>query len=201
MLTQQEKMSKNDVEQCFSTFKIGVYTIYDTVLKQFDIPIAIPVTKLYDYMAMLVNDVGSKYYGHESDFVLNKVGDFNQDTGEVENHFVEKVALLDSYIDRNQRNLQTVIKTLNFLPQGYFKMPMEQKQAIQEKIDCAITEYVANYVLPDLDVSKFDTKKIQDIYRRYDCYEHLLKVDRDNKISKDYDFDSGVGKPFYNDET
>lgn len=194
MLTQQEKMPVNGSQTCADTLKIGVYTIYDSVLKQFDIPIAIPVNKLYDYMAMLVNDVGSKYYGHEIDFILNKVGDFNQETGEVENHFVEKVSYLDSYVDNNQRKLQTIIKVLNYLPQGYFKMPMEQKQAIQEKIDCAITEYVANYVIPDLDVSKFDTKKVNDIYKNYDkyvktCDVDLIGIDDDNKptgISKGF---------------
>lgn len=202
MLTQQEKTSVNGPQACGDTLKIGVYTIYDSVLKQFDIPLAIPVTKLYDYMAMLVNDVGSKYYGHESDFILNKVGDFNQETGEVENHFVERVAFLDSYIDNNQRKLQTIIKVLNYLPQGYFKMPMEQKQAIQEKIDCAITEYVANYVIPDLDVSKFDTRKINDIYKRYDVFEHMLKVDKQHKDSSRYDdLEGGIGASFYNDET
>lgn len=154
-------------------------------------------------MAMLVNDVGSKYYGHESDFILNKVGDFNQETGEVENHFVERVAFLDFYIDNNQRKLQTIIKVLNYLPQGYFKMPMEQKQAIQEKIDCAITEYVANYVIPDLDVSKFDTRKINDIYKRYDVFEHMLRVDKQHKERVDLigDLEGGIGAPFYNDET
>lgn len=152
------------------SLKIGVYTIYDCVLKQFDIPLSIPVSKLYDYMCILVNDVSSKYYGHESDFILNKIGDFNIETGEVENHFIERISILDSYIDNNQRKLQTIIKVLNYLPQGYFKMPMEQKQDIQEKIDCAITEYVANYIIPDLDVKKFDTKKINDIYRNYDEY-------------------------------
>lgn len=203
MLTQQEKTSVNGPQACGDTLKIGVYTIYDSVLKQFDIPLAIPVNKLYDYMAMLVNDVGSKYYGHESDFILNKVGDFNQVTGEVENHFVERVSFLDAYVDNHQRKLQTIIKVLNYLPQGYFKMPMEQKQAIQEKIDCAITEYVANYVIPDLDVTKFDTRKIQDIYKRYDAFEHMLKVDKQHKDSscRSDDLEGGIGAPFYNDET
>lgn len=178
MLTNQDKTLLNGSSPFIDTLNIGVYTIYDSVLKQFDIPLAIPVSKLNDYMAMLVNDVSSKYYGHESDFILNKIGDFNQETGEVENHFVERVSLLDSYIDNNQRKLQTIIKVLNYLPQGYFKMPMEQKQAIQEKIDCAITEYVSNYVIPDLDVSKYDTRKINDIYKHYDEYNDLLKVDK-----------------------
>ncbi len=150
------------------TLEIGVYTIYDCVLQQYDIPLSIPVSKLYDYMSMLVNDVGSKYYGHESDYILNRIGTFNSDTGEIDLHFIERVSILDSYIDKQKRRLQTVIQVLNFLPSGYYKMPVEQKQVIQERIDNAVTEYVSNYVLPDLDVSCFDTNKIRDIYSNYD---------------------------------
>lgn len=173
-ITSVNELSKGSI----NTMEIGVYTIYDCVLQKFDIPISIPVSKLYDYMSMLVNDVSSRYYGHESDFILNKVGNFNSDTGEVENHFIERVSILDTYIDKNQRKLQTIIKVLNYLPSGYFKMPMEQKQDIQDKIDCAITEYVANYVIPDLDVSKFDTRRVQDIYKNYETYSHMVDLNK-----------------------
>lgn len=193
MTTIEQINPVNELSNGFDdTLKIGVYTIYDCVLKQFDIPLSIPVSKLYDYMSMLVNDVTSKYYGHESDFILNKIGDFNTETGEVENHFIERVAILDSYIDSNQRKLQTIIKVLNYLPQGYFKMPMEQKQDIQEKIDCAITEYVANYIVPDLDVKKFDTKRINDIYSNYDDY--VKKSDFDYSGIDDENKPTGISK-------
>lgn len=144
------------------TLKIGVYTIYDCVLKQFDIPIAVPVSKLYDYMNLLVNDVNSKYFNHESDYILNKTGDFNIETGEIEPHFIERIQTLDKYIDNSKRKLQTIIQTLNFLPTGYFKMPVEQKQDIQEKIDNAITKYVENYVVPDMDINSQKDKLYRD---------------------------------------
>lgn len=153
-----------------STLEIGVYTIYDTVLKQFDFPICVPVAKLNDTMKFLVNDPQSKYFGKESTFVLNKIGLFNQETGEIESHFVERVSFLDAYVDLNKRKLQTIVQVLNYLPSGYYQMPSVQKQAIQDRIDNAITEYVANYVIPDLDVSKFDTSKVRDIYNNYDNY-------------------------------
>lgn len=167
---QREDENKALNEASTNTFKIGVYSIYDSVLKQFEAPISIPVNKLYDYMTLLVNDVQSRFYGHESDYILNKIGDFNVDTGEIELHFVERVSILDSYIDKDKRRLQEVLQVLNYLPSGYFKMPIEQKQVIQERIDNAVTEYVANYVLPDLDVSRFDTNKVRDIYSNYDKY-------------------------------
>lgn len=195
MLIQQEKECSKGSGDLQDTLVIGVYTVYDTVLKQFDSPISIPLNKLDDYMKLIVNDVSSRYYGHESDFVLNKIGVFNQDTGEIECHFVERISFLDSYIDKYKRNLQTIVRTLNFLPQGYFKMPIEQKQSIQEKIDCSITEYVANYVIPDLDVSQYDTKKINDIYKRYNDFTRILDTRND--------FVSGTGlcTPYKNDET
>lgn len=158
----QENIQKKVVEATTTlendTLKIGVYTIYDCVLKQFDIPIAIPISKLYDYMNLLVNDVSSKYYNHEADYILNKIGDFNTETGEIEPHFIERIQTLDKYIDTQKRKLQTVIQTLNYLPTGYFKMPVEQKQAIQEKIDNAITKYVEDYVVPDMDINSSKDK-------------------------------------------
>lgn len=135
------------------TLQIGVYTIYDIVLKQYESPFSVQENKLTDYMSLMVNDVQSRFYGHESDYIINKIGSFDNETGEIQLHFVEFVAMLDSYIDNSKRKLQTIIQTLNFLPSGYFKMPLEQKEDIQQKIDSAINDYVSNYVVPDLDVN------------------------------------------------
>lgn len=41
-----EKNVTGETTKVDDTLKIGVYTIYDTVLKQYDIPIAVPVNKL-----------------------------------------------------------------------------------------------------------------------------------------------------------
>lgn len=142
--------SRTDVS---SSLEYGVYTIYDCVLKQFEPPFCLPKSKLGDYLLTYINDTSCKYYNHEGDFIVNKIGDFNQETGEVESHFVERICTLDKYIDDRKRKLQTIIQTLNFLPSGYFKMPVEQKQAIQEKIDLAIKKYVEDYVIPDMDVN------------------------------------------------
>lgn len=146
-----EKEQKNAVE---SNMNVGVYTIYDCVLKQYDVPFCIQVTKLADYLLLLVNDVQSKYYNHESDYIVNKIGNFNTTTGEIEQHFVERVCMLDCYIDEKRRNLQTCIQTLNYLPSGYFKMPEEMKKDIQDQINTAVQKYVSDYVVPDLDVNK-----------------------------------------------
>lgn len=152
-----ETIEKNVAE---SNMTVGVYTIYDCVLKQYDVPFCILQTKLGDYLTLLVNDVQSKYYNHEADYIVNKIGNFNSDTGEIELHFVERVCILDNYIDEKKRNLQTCIQTLNYLPSGYFKMPDEMKSVIQENINKAVQKYVQEYVVPDLDVQTIERNKI-----------------------------------------
>lgn len=142
----------NEKKAVESNLTIGVYTIYDCILKQYDIPFCIQDSKLGDYLTLLVNDVQSKYYNHEVDYIVNKIGSFDSDTGEIQLKFIERVSILDKYIDVKRRNLQTVIQTLNFLPSGYFKMPDEMKKDIQEKINQATTKYIQDYVVPDIEV-------------------------------------------------
>lgn len=137
-----------------TNIKNGIYTIYDCVLKQFDLPFVVPVSKLDDYMNLIVNDVSSKYFNHESDYIINRIGYFDQESGDVELTCIERIAIADKYIDTKKRKLQTIIQTLNFLPSGYFKMPDEMKNALQEKIDEAIKKYVEDYVVPDMDVQQ-----------------------------------------------
>lgn len=160
-----------------SNLEIGVYTIYDCVLKQFGAPISIPVSKVTDYFTILVNDLNSPYYNHECDYILNRIGTFNQETGEIDLHFIERICVLDSFINNNKRNLQTIIQTLNYLPSGYYKMPAEQKEAIQNEINCAVQKYVENYVVPDLDISSEKVKQLESII---DDYEERLNIVKQN---------------------
>lgn len=168
-----EKIEKNVSEQSKNTTDIALYTVYDCVLKQFTAPVSLPRQKVNDYYTLLVNDVQSPYYNHESDFILNEIGSFNTDTGEIELKFIERICVLDTFIDQKRRNLQTLLQTLNFLPTGYFKMSDEQKKVIQENIDKATQKYVENYVVPDLDVS---SEKIKDLESIIADYEERLKV-------------------------
>lgn len=158
-------------EKVVNTLKVGVYTIYDTVLKQFEPPFSLVENQLTQYMSLLVNDVQSRFYGKESDFILNKIAEFSQESGEINIKFIERVAILDSYIDRQKRTLQEIMKTLNYLPSGYYKMPDEQKKVIQEQIDEAIIKYVSNYVIPDLDLNKLDThnEKLKEVIKSSFC--------------------------------
>ena len=173
MVQSVEKHLTEVADNVSSNLEIGVYTIYDCVLKQFGAPISVPVSKLNDYFTLLVNDVNSPYYNHECDYILNRIGTFNQVSGEIELHFVERICILDSFINQNKRNLQTIITTLNYLPTGYYKMPAEQKEQIQNDINVAIQKYVENYVVPDLDISSEKIKQLEGII---DDYEERLKI-------------------------
>lgn len=168
-----EKVAPQVNEQVKSTTDIAIYTVYDCVLKQFSAPVSLPRQKVNDYYTLLVNDVQSPYYNHESDFILNEIGSFNIETGEIEPKFIERICILDTFIDYKRRNLQTLLQTLNYLPTGYFKMSEEQKKVIQENIDNAVKKYVENYVVPDLDVS---SEKIKDLESIIQDYEERLKI-------------------------
>ena len=170
MKTEEKKVVSINSTNTFSNLGIGVYTVYDTVLQQFEPPVCLPNSKVRDYFSIIVNDVASRYYNHEVDYIIYKIGDFKSDTGEILNCLIERLSGLDSYIDNEKRKLQTIVQVLNFLPSGYFKMPDEQKKVIQERIDEATIEYISNYVIPDLDLSQFDTSKVVDIYKNYDKY-------------------------------
>ena len=170
-----EKIETKAKETLKTNLVIGVYTIYDCVLKQFGAPISIPDSKVNDYFTMLVNDVQSPYYNHESDFILNRIGSFNSESGEIELHFVERVCILDSFINNNKRNLQTIITTLNYLPTGYYKMPQEQKEVIQQQINSAVKNYVENYVVPDLDISSEKIKSLESTIQDYEERLHIVE--------------------------
>lgn len=171
MTNTEEKIEKNVQE----TTEIYLYTVYDCVLKQFSAPVSLPKSRVNDYYTLLVNDVQSPYYNHESDYILNKIGTFDINTGEIELHFIERICILDSFIDNKRRNLQTLLQTLNYLPTGYFKMPAEQKELIQDNINKATEEYVKNYVIPDLDISAIKKKAISDMSLD-EVKDHLLET-------------------------
>lgn len=162
-------------EQCESSLKVGIYSVWDTQLKQYDSPFSCSISHLDDYLSIMVNDVQSRFYGKEEFFIVVKLGEFDSNTGAlIQCSQPEHVGMLSKYIRTVDRNMQIIIKTLNFLPQGYFKMPQEMKQNIQNDIDSAIKDYVANYVIPDMDVSSEKLKMLEkdntDLRMKLDAY-------------------------------
>lgn len=161
--------------------RVNFYSVYDTVLKQYNPPIALKETNLKDYFTLLINDVQSPYFNHEIDYVLFNLGEFDINEGIVFNYTEPtKVCHLDSFIDYKRRNLQTLLQTLNYLPTGYFKMPDEMKKTIQENIDNATKKYVEDYVIPDLDVQAEKTNiqnpPTESKIESYPTYEDYQRV-------------------------
>lgn len=148
-----ETLKKNELNgpgEVVDTLQYGAYVVYDTVLRQYSAPFVCPINELTKNISSIVNDVHSTYYGHESDYILCQNGTYNRDTGEINYVGEEKIAHLDSYIDINTRNVQTCIQTLNFLPTGYFKMPLEMQKDIQTKIDDQIKYYTETFIKTSL---------------------------------------------------
>lgn len=183
-----EQNFNNVNDNCESSLIIGLYSIWDTQLKQYDSPFSCVKSHLDDYITLMVNDVQSRYYGKEDLFVLVKLGEFNTDNG-IFYTLTEPVHVnyLSKYIRQHDRNLQTIIKTLNFLPSGYFKMPEEMKKEIQLGIDDCLSKYVENYVVPDIDINskKFESleKSISELEVERDSFYNYLKS---KDLLKDY---------------
>lgn len=137
-----------------NTMELGVFTFYDCVLKQFEIPFILPTQKLNDYLDAVVNNVESKFYKHENNYYIVRIGIYNEETAEIKNIQHQQIATLDKYINDKKRTMQTIIQTLNYLPTGYFKMPEEMKKQIQKDIDAGIKEYIENFVIPDIDTNQ-----------------------------------------------
>lgn len=149
---------KNNFEgvkgDCGNLGKIGVYCIYDTILKQYGNPFSVNVVDLDRYINIMINDVQCQYYGRETQFILYQIGEFDFEKGIISAINPKLINNLDYYVNQKDRNLQIIIQTLNYLPKGYFKMSDEQKSDIQKQIDDCIYKYISNYVVPDLDTDK-----------------------------------------------
>lgn len=135
-----------DVKNVENSLQQQVYCIYDCQLKQYELPFVMQEAKLKDFMSQIVNEVSSSYYSNPSLFNLCKLGTFDTSTGNILQSTVDVVCKLDTYIDENRRRVQECIRTLNYLPTGYFKMPKEIQEDIQQKIDEAIKQYVKDFV-------------------------------------------------------
>lgn len=134
-----------------TSLKMTAYTVYDSVLQEYSSPICISPENMKQDFNVLVNSPNSKYYEHESDYILFAIGEFDSSTGLINYYNPIKIATLDTFIDKNQRNIQIMLRNLNYLPQGYFKMPDEMKKDIQEKIDDSIKFYTETFIKPSLD--------------------------------------------------
>lgn len=144
--------------------EVGIYSIGFKTVDRFgksvvlyDVPFTVPENLFDSYIKQLVNNPESPYYyGFDNRFIY-KIGVINQRDLSVHLSTVPDVVnTVEYYQSKQLRQYHQTLLALNTMPKGYYKMSVEQKQEIQERIDNAIIDYVNKYVFPDIDFSKID---------------------------------------------
>lgn len=126
--------------------KRHLYVVFNEVKDEPDSVCYLFPDEYHLYFSMLANDVTSKYYFNLEDYTVidyGEVPDFEKVFDE------ESCDPLISFVDDRRRDLQTIIQTINFLPNGYFKMPKEMQEEVQRKINEACTKYASDYITED----------------------------------------------------
>lgn len=123
----------------------NVYSIYDTSLSVYESPFVMKSCDLKGFLISLANDVNSKYYENPEQYEVFCLGTYDDSVGEFITNSKQCLGNLSAYVDVRRRDIQMCIRTLNFLPTGYFKMPVEMQKDIQSKIDEAVKFYAKEF--------------------------------------------------------
>lgn len=142
-MTESEKKFENGLVK-------NVYSLFDTALSVYDSPFVMTSADLSKFLDSVVNDVASKYYDNPQQFEVFNLGIFDDHVGEFITNSKQSLGNLSQYVDTRKREIQECIRTLNFLPVGYFKMPAEMQKDIQDKIDEAVRFYVKEFCTTDV---------------------------------------------------
>lgn len=95
------------------------------------------------YFTELANDIKSPFYGRQDDFVIFKSGEVLDDNFSIVNDRIDvDIHLLSEFIDDARVKFQWMCSVLNYVPQGYVRMPKEEQDKIKEDIENAIKFYV-----------------------------------------------------------
>lgn len=132
----------------------GVYAIYDCKLCQFELPIVLPTATAIRDLKGIVNTYGSKYFFTPSDFILYRLGSYDNTTARFDllpdNQYIN-LCNLNDLLDKDMRRRFMIMHTLNTLPVGYYKMPQEMKEDIQKNIDECCKMYVEEFIVPEIE--------------------------------------------------
>lgn len=132
----------------------GVYAIYDSKLCQFELPLVMPVNTAVRELKNIVNSYGTKYFFSPEDFILYRIGTYENSTAKFELLPVGQYLVLcnlQDLVDKDLRRKFMLLHTLNTLPVGYYKMPSEMKEDIQKNIDNACQAYVKDFIIPEIE--------------------------------------------------
>lgn len=137
----------------------GVYAIYDTKLCQFELPIVLPVSTAVRDLKQIVNAYGSKYFFTPSDFILYRLGTYDNSSARFdllpEGKYLN-IGNLNDLVDDSLRRRFMIMHTLSTLPVGYYKMPEEMKKDIQANIDEACKTYVKEFIVPEIEAGNLE---------------------------------------------
>lgn len=125
-------------------FIVGVY---DRDLKVVCACVDVYEADIDKYFIELANDIRSPYYNDTKRYTCLKIGYFAIEGYESPffNVAVETLCPLEKYIDKKRIEYQRIIQVLNYLPNGYFKMPEEMQKEVQADIKQAVSDYVEKY--------------------------------------------------------
>lgn len=136
-----------------------IYALRDNELSEYVAVTSLSEVEVEPYFTELANDVRSPYYQRVKDFDCLSLGVLNDETGVID-YDRHLLCPLSSYVDEKRVEYQRIVQILNYLPTGYFKMPKEMQDGIQEQISQAVKDYVEKYADIDKLYSKLSENDI-----------------------------------------
>lgn len=127
-----------------------IYTVFDRKLNEHAQLVMLSEAEVQTFFEQLADDVTNPIYRHLSDFDVYQVATFDTENCTFDDFVMILKGSLKDYQDEDRKHLNIITQTLNFLPTGYFRMPKEMQERIEQDIkDCA-KDYVENYMSKDM---------------------------------------------------
>lgn len=128
----------------------GIYAIFDRKLNEYSQLVMLSDVESAGFFEHLADDITSSMYRHLDEYDVYQICSF--DTEEcVFQDFVKVLrGSLKDFADLDRRNLNIITQSLNFLPNGYFRMPKEMQERVEQDIKKYAQEYVDKYMSKDM---------------------------------------------------
>lgn len=137
-----------------------IYGLHDTQLHEYVAVTSLRDVEVDSYFVDLANDIRSPYYQRSKDFDCYCLGSIDDETGVINIDDRHILCNLSKYIDLKRVEYQRIVQVLNYLPVGYFKMPKEMQDGVQQQISDAVKDYVNKYA----DIDKLSLKINDDVH-------------------------------------
>lgn len=120
--------------------------IKDEKLGEFINIISLKEHEKVHYFTGFANDVTNPYFRQSKELGIYHLGELYEDTGIITADVPNRINCVDDFVDRDRQNLAIITQTLNFLPNGYFKMPKEFQERVENEVMECAKNYVQNYM-------------------------------------------------------